>query len=257
MSLLHDKDTVAGLSGTPKAMFIFGFVSGIGTAAVVGLIVILSMLMSGKSLAWAGGTNTNNNAPTAPSAPTNPNQPTPPVGAPVKPVDEKTDHIRGNKNAKVTLIEYSDFECPFCLRHLDTINQILAQYPNDVRLIYRHYPLTSIHPEAQKAAEASECAGAQGKFWEMHDKIFAANAAGTMNVQKWKDAAKELSLDTNKFNKCLDGGEMAARVNQDTAEGSSAGVSGTPATFVNGQLVEGAVPFANFQTILQQQGAQS
>jgi protein-disulfide isomerase len=131
------------------------------------------------------------------------------------------------------------------------MDQVLKDYPNDVRFIYRNFPL-SFHPNAQKAAEAAECAGVQGKYWEMHDEIFKANTAGTMSVDKWKQVAGDLKLDTAKFNKCLDSGEMAARVSQDQAEGSSAGVQGTPATFVNGQLVEGAVPLASFKTIIDQ-----
>lgn len=259
ITTMSEQTGVGGLSGSPKTMFFLGLASGVGGISLVALVVILSVLMNGGvSSAWnlkptTAVAATPTAAPTVPTAPTAPA----PAAAPVKPVDEATDHIKGPKNAKVTLIEYSDFECPFCLRHEDTIKQILAKYPNDVRLVYRHYPLTSIHPEAQKAAEASECAGVQGKFWEMHEKIFAANNTGTFNVQEWKKAAKDLGLDSAKFDKCLDGGEMAARVAQDQSEGTDAGVGGTPATFVNGKMVEGAVPFATFQTILGQEGAQS
>ena len=249
----HDQG-IAGLNGTPKTMFYLGLTTGVGATAIIVLVLALSVLMKGGTLnAWGNVALPAN--PSAPTEPIAPNDPLPPAG-PVPPVDAD-DHVRGNPNAKVTMIEYSDFECPFCLRHLDTMEQILAQYPNDVNLVYRHFPLTSIHPEAQKAAEATECAGAQGKFWEMHDKIFEANGAGTMSVQKWKDIAKELGLNTGTFNKCLDNSEMAARIAQDQQEGSAAGVGGTPGTFVNGQLVEGAVPIATFQQILQQAGAQS
>jgi protein-disulfide isomerase len=249
---------VGGLSGSPKTMFFLGLASGVGGLSLVALLFILSFLLKGGVPGAWNLKPTDNVVAAAPSAPVAPDAAPPAApSAPVKPVDEATDHIKGPKNAKVTLIEYSDFECPFCLRHEDTVKQILAKYPNDVRLIYRHYPLTSLHPEAQKAAEASECAGAQGKFWEMHEKIFAANAAGNMNVQQWKTDAKALGLDSAKFDKCLDGGEMAARVNADQNDGTAAGVGGTPATFVNGRMVEGAVPFATFQSILTQEGAAS
>lgn len=258
MSILeNDNDaSVAGLSGTPKTMFFLGLASGVGGMSLLALVILMAVLMKGGlPSAWAA--NGGNTQPPTAVAPT-PSEPTPPSapGAPVKPVGAG-DHIRGNENAKVTLIEYSDYECPFCLRHEETIQQLLSTYKNDVRLVYRHYPLTSIHPQAQKAAEAAECAGVQKKFWEMHDQIFAANAAGTMSVQRWKDAAKELGLDTNKFNACLDNGEMAGRVAQDQQEGTDAGVSGTPGTFVNGQLVEGAVPFETFKQIVEQAGGQS
>ncbi|MEN9557921.1 MAG: hypothetical protein RL141_290 [Candidatus Parcubacteria bacterium] len=238
------------MTGSPKTMFFFGLATGVGAMAIVSLLVILSLLMSGK--AFAAETKVNAPVATAPTAPVAPDEPLPPAG-PVPEVDDE-DHIRGNKDAKVTLIEYSDFECPFCLRHLDTVDQILEAYPNDVRLVYRHYPL-SFHPEAQKAAEASECAAEQGKFWEMHDAIFAANAAGTMSVTKWKEIAATLKLNTSKFNDCLDTGKMASKVNEDLQEGSVAGVTGTPATFVNGSLVSGAVPFAQFDGFVKQAGA--
>jgi len=160
---------------------------------------------------------------------------------------DKTDHVTGPANAKVTLIEYSDFECPYCLRHYDTTKQIMQAYPNDVRVVYRHFPL-SFHANAQKAAEAAECAGAQGKFWEMHDKIYEANRAEKMGVDAWKQAAKDLKLDSAKFDKCLDSGETAKRIASDQEEGSGAGVAGTPATFVNGEMVEGALPFDSFKS---------
>ena len=260
MSSEHDKQQgVAGMTGTPRTMFFLGLASGVGGAAIIALIFILSVLMGGKGLSGWNLQDAAGKVAAAPTVPTDPSaaqDPTQPPAGPVKPVDDKTDHIRGNKNAKVTLIEYSDFECPFCLRHVDTMESILKKYPNDVRLVYRHYPL-SFHPEAQKAAEASECAGVQGKFWEMHDMIFAANEAGTMSVQQWKDSAKTLGLDTSKFNKCLDDGETADRVAQDLQEGSVAGVGGTPGTFVNGQMIEGAMPLATFEQAAKQAGAAS
>jgi protein-disulfide isomerase len=204
--------------------------------------------MSGKSF---GALAQNTNQPSA-NAPTV-NQPIDdfgnlPVGDPA-PVDPARDHIWGKTDAKVTLIEYSDFECPFCHRHYETMKQIKAAYPNDIRIIFRHFPL-SFHAEAQKAGEASECAADQGKFWEMYEVIFQANTAGDMSVAKWKQAAADLKLDTAKFNNCLDSGEKASRVSEDLNEGSMAGVEGTPATFVNGQLVSGALPFDSFKQII-------
>lgn len=236
--------------GSPKAMFYMGLLAGVAVMSTIGLALTLGLLMSGKapgSLALAG----NNDDQVAVAPTPTPTAEAAPPAAPVKPVDEKTEPIRGKKNAKVTLIEYSDFECPFCLRHVATIEQALKDYPNDVRVVYRHFPL-SFHPEAQKAAEAAECAGKQGKFWEMHDEIFKANEAKTMSVAKWKEVAGNLKLNGAKFDKCLDSGETAAKIANDTNEGSAAGVGGTPGTFVNGQLVEGAVPYATFKQIIEQ-----
>ncbi|MDD5437750.1 MAG: DsbA family protein [Patescibacteria group bacterium] len=233
--------------GNPKTMFALGLVTGVAVMSVIALVFVLDFLFSGKT-AGAMAVNNQQQAQQVAQQPTDQQptdqQPTQP-SQPPKAVDDK-DHIWGNKNAKVTLIEYSDFECPYCARHYDTIKQIQQAYPNDVRIVFRHFPL-SFHANAQKAAEASECAGAQGKFWEMHDKIFEANKAAKMGVDQWKQDAKDLKLDTAKFNKCLDGGEMASVISADQTEASNAGVSGTPATFVNGELIEGALPFASFQ----------
>lgn len=227
-------------------MFFTGLFLGIAVSAVVGLGVTLNLVMSGSALAVGGGNNTY----VPPSGGTLP-QVAPPVAAgPLKEVGDQ-DHIKGAANAKVTLVEYSDFQCPFCQRHLPSINQALKDFPNDVRLVYRHYPL-SFHPEAQKSAEASECAaklGGNDAFWKMHDELFANQA--TLSRSLYTELAKKLGLNTANFDKCLDGGEMATRVNTDLNEGTTAGVEGTPATFVNGMLVSGAVPYSELKAAIQ------
>jgi protein-disulfide isomerase len=228
-------------------MFFMGLFLGLAAASTLALVIVLSLLWSGKTLGAA---------PTNPSqvavAPTGQPDPTLPPAQPVKEVDDKVDHIRGPKNAKVTLIEYSDFECPFCKRHSPTMDQALKDFPKDVRLIYRHFPLTSIHPNAQKAAEGSECAaklGGDDAFWKFHDKMLEATA---MSNDVFVQAAKAIGLNEANFKKCLDSGEMAGRVNSDAAAGNDAGVQGTPATFVNGSLVSGAVPYSEFKTMIEQ-----
>jgi protein-disulfide isomerase len=159
-----------------------------------------------------------------------------------------TDHVRGDADAKVTLVEYSDFECPYCQTLNTTLDQILTDYKGKVKLVYRYFPLTSIHANAQKAAEAAECAGDQDKFWEMHDKLFANQSA--LTVTDLKKYAKDLGLNTTTFNNCLDKGTDAAIVTSDQTEGESYGVNGTPATFINGTLVSGALPYASFKTAI-------
>lgn len=226
-------------------MFFMGLFLGLAVASTIALGTVLGMIWNGKTVLAAGNNNVVAAAPSpaAPSAPTAPS-------APVKPVSD-SDHIIGSKNAKVTLIEYSDFECPFCKRHFDTVEQALKDFPKDVRLVYRHYPL-SFHANAQKEAEASECAaklGGNDAFWKMHDKIFTlttSNGTG-FALDKLGTTAKEIGLDQTKFQKCLDSGEMAARVAADTATGNDSGVQGTPATFVNGNLISGAVPYEGAQ----------
>lgn len=155
-------------------------------------------------------------------------------------------HVRGDFSSQITLVEFSDFECPFCKSHIPTLERILNEYSGFVRLVYKHFPLSNIHPNAQKAAEASECASEQGKFWEFHDKLFAVPSGG-LSVEKYKQIAKELSLDTNKFNDCLDGSKYEEKVRSDYNEGSSHGVTGTPANFINGELISGAVPYDDFK----------
>ena len=149
----------------------------------------------------------------------------------------------GPENAKVIITEFSDFQCPYCGKAEPTIKQILAAYPNDVRLVYKHFPLP-FHENSEKAAEASECAAAQDKFWEYHDILFANQNA--LYVPMLKDYAKQLGLDTDAFNKCLDGGAMKSAVESDMKEGESIGVSGTPAFFVNSRVISGAQPFSVF-----------
>lgn len=235
------------VNGTRRTSFFLGLMCGIAGMSTLALVGFFVLAFSGQGINLAAKENGNVNAAV------NVNQPVvnEPVGTTVTPVPAVTsdDHVLGSANAKVTLIEYSDFECPYCLNHKATVDQIIKDYGNDVRVVFRHYPL-SFHPNAEKAAEASECAAEQGKFWEMHDKIFAANEAGTMSVDKWKAEAKSLGLNTKKFNECLDSGKYASEIAAEEEAGLAAGVEGTPATFVNGELVSGAVPYAQFKQII-------
>lgn len=175
-------------------------------------------------------------APSAPSAPVN-------VAA--------TGPSLGDEDAPVTIIEFSDFECPFCKRFNDqTFQQIKANYVDTgkVRVVFRHYPLP-FHANAQKAHEASMCADDQDKFWEYHDAIFAQQT--NLGVPALKQMAVSLGLNTATFNSCLDSGKYAQYVQDDLAAGSAAGVSGTPSFFVNGQIVVGAQPYSAFQQAIE------
>ncbi|HEU4383664.1 MAG TPA: thioredoxin domain-containing protein [Anaeromyxobacteraceae bacterium] len=154
---------------------------------------------------------------------------------------------RGSAKAPVTIVEFSDFECPYCGRAESVVNQVLETYGEKVRLVYRDYPLP-FHPNAPKAAEAAHCAGDQGKYWQMHGKLFA-NQRG-LDVGSLKGYAKDLGLDSGKFNTCLDSGEKAKVVEAHRKAGDEAGVSGTPAFFVNGVLLSGAQPFEAFKPLV-------
>lgn len=164
------------------------------------------------------------------------------------------DPIKGNKAAPVTIVEFSDFECPFCGKfYTETYKQIIDTYvtTGKASLVFRDFPLSSIHPDAEKAAEAAECANEQGKFWEMHNKLFENQQA--LSVDNLKQYAKDLKLNTVKFNDCLDTGKYEAEVAKDTKEAASYGVTGTPAFFINGRLIAGAYPFSEFKKIIDEE----
>ena len=186
-------------------------------------------------------------------------QPTP--GAqPAQRVDVSVDDdaVRGSSSAPVTIIEFSDYQCPFCrVFWKDTLPQLEDKYikTGKVKFIYRDFPL-SFHAGALPAALATECAKEQGKFWEMHDKIFEEQdkqGQGTIqftsdDLKKW---AKDIGLDIAKFSPCLDTQKHKSEVDKDLADGSAAGVSGTPGFFVNGQELSGAQPFAAFAAVIE------
>ncbi|HMB52777.1 MAG TPA: thioredoxin domain-containing protein [Thermoanaerobaculia bacterium] len=153
----------------------------------------------------------------------------------------------GPEDAAVTIVEFSDFQCPFCSRVNPTLDQVKATYGENVRVVFRQFPL-NIHPQAQKAAEASLCADDQGKFWEMHDAMFANQQQ--LAVENLKAQAAEIGLDAEQFNECLDSDKYADKVAEDMQDGIAAGVSGTPAMFINGVMVSGAVPYEQVAEVI-------
>lgn len=175
------------------------------------------------------------------------------------------DPVLGNPDATVTIVEFSDFQCPFCRRFWkETLSQIKNEYlaTGKAKFVYRDFPLSQIHPGAVPGAEGAECARAQGKFWEMHDAIFEEQekqGSGTIqftadDVKKW---AGKIGLDTTTFNQCLDSGTYKQEVEKDLADGSAAGVTGTPATFINGRLISGAQPFTAFKAVIEEELAKA
>lgn len=187
-------------------------------------------------------------------APTNPPAPTGNVKIPITDADP----LLGDENAEVTVVEFSDFQCPFCQRayvgavaDLKNSNDFKS---GEVNFVYKHFPLNSIHPQAQKAAEAAECANRQGKFWEYHDTLFANQ--GALDVNSLKTYASQIGLDAGKFNKCLDGNEAKGKVSSDLQEAASAGGRGTPYfVIINNkegktQTVSGAVPYSNLEAAI-------
>lgn len=157
---------------------------------------------------------------------------------------------------KVEIIEFSDFQCPYCQRFFnEAYKEIKTKYVDTgkVKITYRHYPLP-FHQNAQKSAEAFECAGKQGQAFAYHDILFTKGQAdGTgLNVADLKQYAKDLGLDQTKFNTCLDSGETAGIVKADLAEGQKIGVSGTPTFYIDGTPIVGALPFADFESIIKE-----
>jgi len=160
------------------------------------------------------------------------------------------DAIKGDENAKVTIIEFSDYECPFCKKAEPTMKKILKNYEGKVRWVYRDFPM-SYHKNAQLAAEASEAAHAQGKYWEYHDLIYE----NTKNLKKADliKYAEQLGLDVQQFTSDLESGKYTEEVKKDLADGEKAGVDGTPAFFINGRKVVGAQPYEEFARVIDEE----
>ena len=152
----------------------------------------------------------------------------------------------GDANAPITLVEFSDFQCPYCKGFVSTINRLKESHGKQVRIVYRQYPIPSLHPSAIKAAEASLCANEQGKFWELHDLMFAEQ--DKLTVSELKEKAARLKLNKSKFDNCMDIGRYVEQVQNDMKEGQRAGVTGTPALFINGLPVEGGA--VSYETLV-------
>jgi protein-disulfide isomerase len=166
-------------------------------------------------------------------------------------VDVATAPSKGPATATVTIAEFSDFQCPFCLGVNATLRQIENTYKGRVRFVWKHLPLVGIHPHAMSAAVAAEAARNQGKFWEYHDKLFANQQS--LEPDDLKRYAQELGLDLARFDKDREDSELKTKVQADMAEATALGVKSTPSFFINGRLVRGAMPFETFSTIIDQE----
>lgn len=156
---------------------------------------------------------------------------------------------RGNPKAAVTIIEFSDYECPYCKKGEEAVQQVMKEYGDRVQLYYRDYPLP-FHQHARNASLMANCAMAQGKFWEYHTKLFEMEQLST---DKMKAAAGELGLDQAKFDKCFEDQEYKKAVDQDILEAASVGVTGTPTFFINGRMLTGAQPFEAFKQVIDEE----
>lgn len=158
--------------------------------------------------------------------------------------------LRGNPRAPVMIVEFSDFQCPYCRQSEQTLKEVLERYREKVSLAYRDLPLTQLHPQAELAAEASRCAGEQGKFWEYHDQLFSAS-----NLQRsvLLDYARSLKIDEKQFDSCLSSEKYKLKVQQDLQDGTQAGISGTPGFFVNGIPLIGAQSLESFDAVIDEE----
>ena len=163
-------------------------------------------------------------------------------------VSHDPSRLRGNPDAPVTIVEFSDFECPYCQSVQPTLHELMTKYAGKVRLSYRDFPLREIHPNAEGAAVAARCAGEQGKFWEYHDLLFKNR--NKLDPTSLKEHAHALKLDENQFGKCIESGKFRQSVQEDLDAGMKAGVSGTPGFFINGVALSGAQPLAAFEEII-------
>lgn len=246
---------------SPKVIFALGALGAFLVVCTIGFFILLSITLK-------GGLNIAKNSGITPTP--IPNQPTP--AAPQRPVAQApsgtvppvtdADHVRGNKKAELTWIEYSDFECPFCKHFHPSMLQMMKEYGSEIKWVYRHYPL-SFHQNAAKEAEATECAaelGGNDAFWKYADAIIertTSNGTG-FALDALTPLAKELGLNESKFKSCLDSGKYAQRVQQDEAGGQQAGVNGTPGSFLIGkdgktQFISGAVPYEQIKAAIDAQ----
>jgi protein-disulfide isomerase len=155
----------------------------------------------------------------------------------------------GSEKASVTLVEFADYECPYCQKVAPDVKKLKADFGDKLTLTYKDFPLP-MHSRAEKAAEATRCASKQGKYWELHDELFRSKE---LDVDQLKAQARALKLDSTDFDKCLDSGEEAAVVETDRKEGARLGINGTPAFFINGHFLSGAVDYAALREIVEQQ----
>lgn len=228
------------------------------TPLLVGLLIVAVFVIG---MMWQRlqmtDSNTANNNPSAPSAAgQGQNPPPPPARGEVTPVSE-SDHVRGNPNAKIAWIEYSDYECPFCGRIHPDLVQLLEEYPDDILWVYRHFPLESIHPNARTLSYGAECAAelaGEEAFWAYTDAAYEQQASSPDPVE----LGVEVGVSRAAMQECIDSGRYEDRVNADLVTGQEAGVTGTPGNVVLNtetgefQLIPGALPYAQLEAVVQQ-----
>ena len=231
---------------SPKVSFLLGLGASILIVCTIGFFVLLAGAMNNDKSDANKTTNTNSNNVVA-QAPA----PSPTAGAKVDLKITADDHVRGNRNAPVQIVEFSDVQCPYCSRFQPTMNQVMEEYGDQVVWAYKHFPLDQLHPNARPGAEASECiaeqAGDEG-FFEFIDDLFANQSS--LGIALYQQLAGEIGVNLNQFNDCVASRKYQQKVEADYQEGAKAGVTGTPGSFINGNLVKGAVPYESLKQII-------
>lgn len=226
---------------SPKFTFTFGLIIGIAVISTVAFFVVLVGDLGGESASANSGT-----AKVVETDTDTADDYVETTTVSVADIDLSSVYIRGNEDAPVTIVEYSDIECSYCASFHGTMQQIMNDYEGDVKWVWKHYPL-SFHPEAEPAATAAECAGEQGKFWEYIDELYDNQSSLGSNL--YTQIASELSLDTTSFNTCLVADKYTNLFSSDMSEGSALGVSGTPGSIIfrdgdaTGEIIAGAYPY--------------
>lgn len=217
-------------------------------AILLGSFVIAVAILMHGGIIKVGGTTAKVPSQAPSQAAAAPTQPTPPAKVNV---DIGHFPVKGDKNAKVTVIEFADFQCPFCEKFFtQTEPSLIKDYADKGKIKFAFRNWAFLGQESTYAAQGAECANEQGKFWEYHDYLYSHQGqenSGTFNKDKLEGFAPSIGLDADKFRNCLETDKYAEKVKEDYTAGQGAGVNGTPATFVNGILISGAVPYATFQ----------
>lgn len=225
------------ITDSPKTNFFLGIVLGVAVISTIGLFSLGLIKKTDNNQIVD-----NNNPQVAGEQVTEPE-----IKVDLKITD--TDHVLGDKNASVKIFEFSDFQCPYCARHHETLQQIVNDYKGQVAWIFKQFPIQS-HPLGLPGAIASECAAEQGKFWEMADMIFKNQS--TLTTESFAKFAQNLGLDTNKFNACYKDEKYKDKIAADYNLGLDSGVQGTPSNFINNESVPGAVPIETLKQIIDQ-----
>lgn len=218
-------------------------------------IIIAALLIAGSWIYTTGLKNAEPKKPTAQIA-----DKTAPNIEKIKEISE-TDHIRGDKNAPIKIVEFSDLECPFCKNFHDTMKRILSEYNGKVAWIYRHFPIAQLHPKAEKSAEASECAaeiGGEEKFWAYVDRYFEITPSNNqIDLAKLPQIAEDIGLDRGQFENCLNSGKFKEKINSQTQDAINSGANGTPYSVIINQnneksAINGAYPYEQIKLIIKE-----